>query len=203
MAENELPMKKSYLLLLMLLMCASTAMAQDSTRHAFTVSASLGMYDGDFLSGEGVDFGIGYQRKIFNDRFRLHASANFGAYEENTKDGADLYFSSMDVKADINYDLIRYRSFSLIVGTGLMYEYTRGIIDPGVLIIQTEDYLIYLHRETTFFGKSNVGVNLLAGLRYNPSSEKYAIELLPLYTSVGLEENYYKLMAQMRMVYKL
>jgi len=195
-------MKKYKLILVLFLMIVSlkSAFTQEHTKNALTYSLGIGAAENSKSEGLGITFGLGYQREVWNDRFRIHPNFSFGIFNNaQTTDVSDVHFNTINLRLDLNYDLLRIKAFSLFIGTGVTVSHSIGLLGTGGRGIDGPS-----RTSSDFFRETNFAGNGLIGLRFNPQKRKMAYELLLLNGSLGVKSDYVELKVfQVRMVRKL
>jgi hypothetical protein len=132
----------------------------------------------DISWGNGFSFGIGYQRNIFsnstNNRLRFVPSLSFGGYRSTHAHFADAYYSSYNLKTNINFDIIRIKSFSVFLGTGVTLNYMNGYVGTGGY---PDDPNTTPSRKNYYFDDTNFAINGMVGFRLNPKGKRLGYEL--------------------------
>ncbi|HDP74337.1 MAG TPA: hypothetical protein ENN49_00385 [Bacteroidales bacterium] len=75
--------------------------------------------------GFGIPLGVGYQRQFLNGRTRLHTYIQAASYRTFAiTDVPDSYYRVTTLGIDSDFDILRYYSFSVVLGTeaGLSYS---------------------------------------------------------------------------------
>ena len=158
---------------------------QDFSKNSLKVGLGLGASMGSNTDGGGFVYTIGYQTEIWKDRLRFNPNFSIGHYSSRfIMDARDQYFNSINIEANIYFDLIKIKSFSLVLGSGGLVNNSRGLKgtggDPdGNTEPQTSEYISDFH-----FG-GYVG----GGFRINSSSKRTAINILPINLHFG--NNYF------------
>jgi hypothetical protein len=129
-----------------------------------TEDGTIGGFGGLFLCGVNQDLG-------YKNRFRLSLLLNLGSYNTKAQDGGyDQAFHSICLGPKVYADVIRYRSISLVLGTGFALNNMAGYIRDGVRGLT----------HNSFFNVYNIAAYLGTGIRVNPPNSRLAFELLPL-----------------------
>ena len=168
---------QKYLLLLLLWMGFLQSNGQNISRGGFFGGAGIGFSNNANAEGLGINGTVGFQRAIWNDRLRIVPGISFGAYGNNSIDGvADAFFNSTNLQINLNFDLLKVKSLSILVGSGITANYFTGLIgtggDPG-------------RNSSEFFNEFNFAFNGLLGLKLNPEKNRIGYELLLLEGSFG------------------
>jgi hypothetical protein len=187
-------MKKT--ILFYCLLCGSlSSCCQEFSKSAFFFGVGYCLSENSKTDGLGFNYTIGYQRDIWRNRLRITPSLSFGAYNGEADDAPDAYFSSTNLKCDVNFDLIKIKTFSLFIGTGLTANYSSGLIgtggDPG-------------RSTSTYFNETNLALNGLVGLRLNPINHGIRYELALLNASIETRDDFSEItVLQIRIIVKV
>ncbi len=175
-------MKKT-LVFLFFLFSANFAFAQNEfSTHTLFSSVGFTVAETDVISfGTGISFGVGYQRNIFsnstNNRFRFVPSLSFGSYRSTHAHFPDAHYSSYNLKTNINFDIIRIKSFSLFLGTGITLNYMSGYVGIGGYPDYSNDGTLTEKKSNYYFDNTNFAINGLFGFRLNPKDKRLGYEL--------------------------
>ncbi len=182
-------------------MLFSTLLVQGQNKEFGKTSILYGIGIGEAeygaIGGFGGIFICGVNHELGNKkRFRLSVQLNLGSY--NTKrqtGGADQSFHSICLGPKVYADVIRYRSVSLVIGTGLVFNNLAGYIRDGVKGLTLNSY----------FNIYNVGAYLGTGIRVNPQRSSLIFELLPfnLYSNDLIKTEFFQLDARFCIIIKL
>lgn len=155
------------------------------SKNSIKIGLGVGSSMGNKTDGGGFVYAVGYQREIWKDRLRLNPNFTIGHYSSKfILDVRDQYFNSINIETNLYYDLIRIKSFSLVLGFGGLVNNSRGLKgtggDPdGYTEPLTSEYISDFH----FAGY------LGGGLRINPPSKRIAINIMPINLHFG--NNYF------------
>ena len=152
----------------------------------------LGYLDDDAeIFATGISWGIGYQQDM-RSRLRLVSSLTYGTYSNRgAQDVSDAYVNSLNLKFNINLDVIKINSFALFIGTGIGGNYTSGLV------------------ESNYHNRLNFLLNGLVGFRLNPISKRIGYELVLFNGSGSLNKRPYMkyfvevVMFQARIIFKM
>lgn len=188
------------LIILLVILSIKLSFAQNLSEKSLTYSLGMGVADNDKTGGLGMTFGLGYQKEVWNDRFRIHPNFSFGIFNNTqTRDAPDAHFSTINLRLDLNYDLLKIKAFSLFIGTGVTVSHSIGLLGTGGRGIDGQS-----RTSSDFFRETNLAGNGLIGLRFNPQKRKMAYELLLLNGTIGIEKVYAELKVfQVRIVREL
>lgn len=168
----------------------AAAFSQDDfTKKATFGSIGISSSTNWMTDGLGVSVGIGSQKAAWkNDRLRIVPSLNFGIYSNfGTTDVASTQFSSTSLKYNLNFDILKIKSFSVFLGTGLTANYTIGNRKAGVGLSG--------QIAARNFNKAHFAFNALLGFRLNPKEKRVGYELLLLNGVIGITEEYFSELA--------
>jgi hypothetical protein len=147
----------------------------------FGVSASAN----NNYHGIGPALIIGYKRDIWNDRLRFNPNLTIGSYRSGMNDNLmHKYFNSVNLNLSFEFDLLRYKAFSLNVETGGLIGTTNGLkgVSAEYDAARSSDIML---NESEFINRFNYGAILGFGLRISPLKSKYAIKISPLNLHLG------------------
>jgi hypothetical protein len=163
-------MKKIKLILLLLLIGYLKSYSQDFSKSSLFVGVGVGSSNNSRAVGLGINGTIGYQRSIWNNRLQAVPSFSFGTYSHKAIDDVpDAFYSSTNLKLNLNFDIFKVKAFSLFVGSGVAANYSSGLIGTGG----------DTGRNTSeYFNQFNLAVNGLLGLKLNPAKNRIGYELL-------------------------
>jgi hypothetical protein len=155
------------------------------SKNSIKIGLGVGSSMGNKTDGGGFVYAVGYQREIWKDRLRLNPNFTIGHYSSKfILDVRDQYFNSINIETNLYYDLIRIKSFSLVLGCGGLVNNSRGLKgtggDPdGYTEPPTSEYISDFHYAGYLGG----------GLRINPPSKRIAINIMPINLHFG--NNYF------------
>ncbi|GAB3825384.1 hypothetical protein GCM10028895_34930 [Pontibacter rugosus] len=120
---NKLLITFTFLLLTSWSICYGQEFSKSSLKYATGIGASMGKN----AEGLGLVFSVGYQREIWKDRLRLNPNMSFGYYSgKGISDAPDVYFNSVSLQTNLYVDAVRFKAFSLVLGTGALVNNSRG-----------------------------------------------------------------------------
>ena len=172
---------KKIILVLFLFVFVHFAFAQNEfSSHTLFSSAGFTVAQSNRISlATGVSFGIGYQRNILsnftNNRLRFVPSLNFGSYRSTHAHYPDAHFSSYNLKTNFNFDLLRIKSFSFFIGTGITLNYMNGYVGTGGYPDDPDNNIV--RKKNYYFEENNFAINTLFGFRLNPKGKRLGYEL--------------------------
>jgi len=155
-------------------------------QNSIKLGLGVGLSSGFNTDGWGLLYSVGYQRELGSDRFGLNANFGIGQYTSKmVLDARDQYFNSTNLDLIFFYDLIKIKSFSIVIGGGGFVNNSRGLIGTGgdpesnPSVQQTSEYVSNYH----------VGGYLGAGFRINVLNERTAVNIIPFNFRFG--NNYF------------
>jgi hypothetical protein len=111
-----------------LILTIFTAKAQENkfTRSSIKTRIGIGFNDSEEESGFGLVYSIGYQKSFGKkERLRINPNLLIGEFSSYTiTDTRDQFYRITSLGMNINYDLLRYKSVSLIITTGGFLNYS-------------------------------------------------------------------------------
>jgi hypothetical protein len=139
----------------------------------------VGINEGQQEIGVGGVLLIGYQKSFWNDRFRISpniVSGNFMAL--GITDVRDQYYRVTSFNITGYLDVIKYKSLSILIGTGGCVNISRGLLGTG------GDWEVS-HSESQYFINSYFGGYLGIGIRFNSPKSRFAYEIAPINAHFG------------------
>lgn len=155
--------------------------AQDSSKTSLKFRSGIGISIGDRTDGSGISYSAGFQKEIWNNRFRINPNLSFGQYSSRyVMDARDEYFNSINLETLLFYDLIKGKRSSLVIGAGGLINNTRGLLGTGGDFEgpQSSEYI------STFSIAGYIG----GGLRFNPPGKRVAFEIMPFNFHIGTND---------------
>ena len=153
--------------------CIVTAQNPEKGNRWIDTGIGVGFNGGNDHSGFGMQYSLGWQKSFENhNRLRLNPGltlGTFGTFGIPT-DTRDQFYSSLATGANVDYDLIRYESLSLVVSGGGFVNYTYGLLGTG------GDPEAHHYDESDFFNRLYVGGNASIGLRIENPESRVAYE---------------------------
>lgn len=180
------------LFIIILMLAAISTQSQELKKSSVKIGIGAGFSESTNCTGMGTMYSIGYQRNIWKDRLRFNPNLSLGFYSPVfITDQADQYFNSINVNANLNYDLIRIKRLSVVVYVGVEAGKTQGYVGTGGYY----DYYGYsgygsgygssYTQNSYYVHDYHIGGNVGAGLRLISRSGKTAFNILPFNFRVG------------------
>lgn len=161
--HNRIIMKKILPTVLLLILGLSKTYSQEFSKNSIFIGLSpIARWENSIREGSGINWTLGYQKNIWKNKLRFVPSLSFGNYSsKGIDDGIELNVNSTTLKTSLNFDVLKIKSFSVFIGSGLAVNYSTG-----------------LSRFSGFFDTTNFAVNGLLGLKINPEHKRFNYELL-------------------------
>ena len=183
-------MRKSILILLFIFSGFFESYSQDFSKNSLFGGIGIGSSTNSRVDGFGTNWSIGYQRDIWKNRLRIVSGISFGSYTNiGTTDVPDAYYNSTNLKMNLNFDVLKIKTFSLFIGYGLTANYSSGLIGTGGYPPGRSS--------SDYFDESNFTFNGMIGLRLNPAQNRIGYELLLLDGSLE-NKNYFSELTVLR-----
>jgi len=178
-------LKTSLILSLIIISYSASGQIHEFSKNSVKVGFGLGASMGYNTDGIGFVYSFGYQSEIWKDRLRLNPNFSIGHYSSKfIMDARDQYFNSINIATNLYYDLIKIKSFSLVLGCGGLVNNSRGLKgtggDPdGYTNPPSSEYISDFH----------FGGYLGGGFRINSPGKRTAINIMPINLHFG--NNYF------------
>ncbi|MBN1251722.1 MAG: hypothetical protein JXR51_11440 [Bacteroidales bacterium] len=174
---NKLAYRKLTLFLFVLLFY-SNIQSQEFSKNSIRISSGIGVSMDGTTDGLGIIYSVGYQRDIWKDKFRFNPNFSIGHYSSKfVMDARDQYFNSINLQTNLFYDLIKIRAFSVVLGTGLLINNSRGLIGTG------GDF--EGEQSSEYFSDFYFGGYFGGGFRINSPNKRATIDIMPLNINFG------------------
>lgn len=141
----------------------------------------IGFNEGQREIGMGLVYSIGWQ-KSFGEKNRLRINPNLiygGFLPIGITDTRDQFYRITSLGLNIHYDLIKYKSLSLVTTAGGFINYSRGLLGTGGWRDDANN------NNSEYFYTLYFGGNASVGLRINPKRSKLAYEIRPISIHLG------------------
>jgi hypothetical protein len=171
--------KKMHLLIIIVLF-SLTSLAQENefTRSSIKTGVGIGLNEGNKESGLGIVYSIGYQKSFGKkEKFRINPNLLYGGFNSfGISDTRDQFFRITSIGMNVNYDLIKYKSVSLLITSGGFLNYSRGLFGTG-----GENDI----RDSSYFNQLYFGGTAGIGIRISSAKSRFAYELKPFNIQFG------------------
>lgn len=140
----------------------------------------VGFNDGFKETGAGFIYAIGWQKHLGeHQRIRLNPNLVFGGFTSaGITDTRDQFYRITSLGLNIHYDLLRYKSFSIVTTGGGFLNYSRGLLGTG-------GWPEANNHQSEYFNSLYFGGQLSLALRINPKNSRLAYELRPINAQLG------------------
>ncbi len=172
---------------------------QDFSKNSIKIGFGCGISLDNYFTGYGIEGSLGYQREIWTDRLRINPNFSYGHYSSNlVLDAGEQSFNSFDLEVNLFYDIVKIKSFSLVIGCGGFFNNQSGRIKPSV---ESEEYT--QNSRSKYYNRNHYGGKLLDfGFRINPPSKRTAINILPINLHIG-NNGFFEFQSKLEMDIKL
>lgn len=170
---------------LILLILTQNTYCQDYSKTSIKFRTGIGISIGNRTDGLGITYSAGFQREIWNGRFRINPNLSFGQYSSKfVMDARDEYFNSINLETILFYDLLKGKKASLVIGVGGLINNTRGLIGTGGKT--NPDYIGTISSQyiSNFHFAGYIG----GGLRFSSPNKRIAYEIIPFNLHIGIND---------------
>jgi hypothetical protein len=185
------------LLFFLILFFTIPSYAQNTSTKSLKFGAGIGFAESENCTGIGTHYSIGYQKNIYKDRLRFNPNISVGFYSPIfITDLPDQYFNSININANLNYDIIKIRRFSVLIYGGIETGIVQGYVGSGGMPFEDENGNLSSGMNDYYIHDFHIGGNLGAGFRILSKSQNTAFNFLPFNFRIGYPrfiEAFYKL----------
>tara|TARA_R110001583_G_scaffold113965_2_gene264426 strand:+ start:3939 stop:4526 length:588 start_codon:yes stop_codon:yes gene_type:complete len=171
--------------ILIILLIGINLYSQETELKRTSIRTGIGIAynDGHWETGTGIIYSIGYQKSYGkNNRMRINPNLIFGGFRPfGITDTRDQYYRLTTLGINLHYDLIRYKSLSIVTSTGVFGNYSRGLLGTGGFPKSNNN-------DSEYFDRLYFGGNLSLGLRISPKNKNLAYEIRPFNVQFGNKE---------------
>lgn len=166
---------------LILMTLTQYAYSQDYSKNSIKFRTGIGISMANRTDGLGITYSAGFQREIWNGRFRINPNLSFGQYSSKfVMDARDEYYNSINLETILFYDLLKGKKTSLVIGFGGLINNTRGLLGTG------GDFEGL--RSSEFFSNYHLAGYIGGGLRFNSQNKRLAFEIIPFNFHIGIND---------------
>ncbi len=153
----------------------------DYTNNSVRTGFGFGINEGTKETGTGLLYNIGWNKTIGEkQRLRLNPNVLFGVFSTEISRGIrDQYYRTSSYELNMHYDLIKYKSLSLVGSIGGFMNFSRGLLGTGGDPEATE------YTKSEYFYSLYFGGNASVAIRINPKNSRIAYEIRPLNIQYG------------------
>lgn len=155
-----------------------TAQENGFTRSSIKTGIGIGVHDGVEESGLGLVYLVGYEKSFgTKEKFRINSNLVYGGFNsKGITDVREQFFRITSVGVNVGYDLVRYKSVSLLLSTGGFLNYTRGLLGTGG---ENEIGNSRYFNEVYFGGSGGIGI------RISSDKSRFSYEIKPINVQIG------------------
>jgi hypothetical protein len=170
---------KSLHLFCLILVINSYSQENIFNRSSIKTGIGLGFNDSREETGFGLIYNLGYQKSFGKkEKLRINPNLIIGSFSTNLiSDIRDQFYRISSLEMNVSYDVVRYKSFSVLLTTGAFGNYSRGLFGTGGELIN--------NRDSEYFYKLYYGGSLGIGFRLNPVRSRIAYEIKPINFQFG------------------
>jgi len=178
--DNKL--KLLYLSLFVFLIMSNQSNAQETEfkRTSIRTGIGIGFNEGKRETGMGLIYSIGWQ-KSFGKKNKLRLNPNLiigGFLPIGITDTRDQFYRITSLGMNLHYDLINYKSISIVTTGGGFLNYSRGLLGTG-------GWPEANNNNSEYFSSFYLGGNISLGIRINPKNSRLAYEFRPINVQFG------------------
>lgn len=169
---------------LVLFCCRTYSQTVEYKNKSVIGGIGISFNGGEKEDGIGLIYSIGWQKSVSkNERLRINPNLIFGGFTSQLfLDASDKFYRVSSFGLNLNYDLIKIKSFSLVTTGGGFVNYSRGLLGNGgrgAGNIRSE-----------YFYSIYFGGNAALAFRFENSSKSKALEIRPMSFQYGSKEFY-------------
>ena len=180
-------------LLLLLMSYKSSAQETELNETSIRTGFGIGIDDGIFSSGFGYVYSFGWQNS-FGKKNKLRLNPNFSLGKLSSSGTLGIIYqyeyTMNSLGLNLHYDLIKYRSVSIVTTVGSFINYSRGFFYNSYNIEDTNNRI-------NCFRLFYLGENASIGIRVNPKKSRLAYELRPINLQLSIGNDDYILIYSM------
>ena len=158
------------------------AQEQSFSKSSIKIASGIGFNETKNETGFGMIYELGYQINLDKkNRLRLNSLISIGQFSaSDITDVKDQYYTQTGLQINLNYDLLKFKSTSLLLSGGAYLNNSKGLIGTGGEL-QTNN-------QSYYFNNTYVGLIAGMGIRVNSLKSRVAFEIKPLNVQVGNNE---------------
>ena len=121
--------KLIYLTAILLFSLKINAQENEFTRSSIKTGIGIGVNDGIQEEGLGFIYSVGYQKSFGKkEKFRINPNLIYGGFNSSgITDTPQQFFRITSIGMNVNYDLVKCKSVSLLITSGGFLNYSRGL----------------------------------------------------------------------------
>lgn len=158
----------------------SLGQVEITSKSSLRTGIGLGFNEGLNETGAGLIYSFGYQ-KSFGKKNRLRLNPNMiigGFLPIGVTDVRDQFYRLTSIGLNLHYDLIKFKSVSLVTSPGIFLNYSRGLLGTGGWDDSSGN-------NSEYFNTLYLGGKFSFGLRIAPDGKRLAYEIRPLNIQFG------------------
>jgi hypothetical protein len=156
--------------------------AQDLEFKNSSISTGLGigLNEGLRETGLGIVYSVGWQKSVGEkSKLRINPNMSFGGFLPiGVTDTRDQFYRITSLGLNFHYDIITYRSLSIVTTGGGFFNYSRGLLGTG-------GWPEANNTSSDYFFTGYFGGNASLGLRIDPKRSKIAYKITPINIHLG------------------
>ena len=181
-------LKLLYLSLFVFLIMSNQSNAQETEfkRTSIRTGIGIGYNEGKRETGMGLIYSIGWQKSFGKkNKLRLNPNLIIGIFLPNGfTDTRFQFYRITSLCMNLHYDLIKYKSISIVTTGGGFLNYSRG---PRGLL-GTGGWSEANNNSLEYFTSLYFGGNFSYGIRINPKNSRLAYEFRPINVQLGNDD---------------
>ncbi len=169
--------------IILLVFVVKDANSQDNSfkNSSINTGVGVGINSGKAETGIGLVYSIGWQKAIGKrKRLRLNPNITFGNFRTYAipTDTRNQMYKITSFGINMHYDLIKFKSFSIIISGGGFINYSRGLLGSGGMPGSNGV-------SSGYFYSLYYGGNASVGFRIDPPKSKLAYVIKPINIHLG------------------
>ena len=149
-------------------------------KSSIRTGIGIGINEGRREIGNGLVYTIGWQKSVGEkNKLRINPNMIFGGFLPiAVTDTRDQFYRISSLGLNIHYDLIKYKTISIVTTCGGFINYSRGLLGTG-------GWPEANNNNSEYFYSLYFGGNASIGLRIDPKHSKLAYEIRPINIHLG------------------
>jgi hypothetical protein len=147
---------------------------------SISTGLGIGLNDGLRETGLGIVYSVGWQKSLGEkNKLRINPNMMFGGFLPiGVTDTRDQFYRMTSLGLNFHYDIITYRSLSIVTTGGGFFNYSRGLLGTG-------GWPEANNTSSDYFFTGYFGGNASLGLRIDPKRSKIAYKITPINIHLG------------------
>ncbi|MBI9033411.1 MAG: hypothetical protein JEZ03_02960 [Bacteroidales bacterium] len=149
-------------------------------RHSINTDIGIGFNEGEREVGYGFLYSLGWQKSIgAKHKLRINPNITFGEFLSFLLiEARDHFYRTSSLGLNLHYDLIRFKSVSIVTTGGGFINYSRGLLG-------TDNWSSAIDNRSEYFNSLYFGANASIGIRIDPNKSKIAYVIRPVNIHYG------------------